>query len=243
MGSQSGKNLARSMLISRVFPDRKFRPRPNDIVINWGNSRLPQWHNESVEYINHPDAVAQAVNKITCFKVLQTHGISIPEFTAEHDEALFWEGIVYARHRINAHSGEGLQIVRPEDTEFPHAPLYTKAIKSKAEYRVHVFDGQVIDYRKKSRRYDDEATEEQRMVRNLGNGWVFRSDNLRRLERVEQLGIDAVEALGLTFGAVDIIMDENGSVYVLEVNCAPAIEEQTLGNYLHAITNYLFYRQ
>lgn len=239
MGSRSGRNLARAMGVPRVYPDRKFRPTEDDIIINWGNSRLPRWHTEDLSYVNHPEAVAQAVNKISCFQVLQAHGISIPEFTVEHDEALFWEGIVYARHKVTSHSANGLQIVRPEDIHFPRAPLYTKAIEGDGEYRVHVFDGKVIDYRKKSRRYDDTPTEDERMVRNLGTGWVFRSQNLRRLERIEQLAIDAVDALGLVFGAVDIIKDTSGNVYVLEVNCAPAMEEQTMDNYLEAIDNLI----
>ena len=42
------------------------------------------------------------------------------------------------------------------------------------------------------------------------------------------MGIDAVSALGLDFGAVDIIEDADGKLYVLEVNTAPGLEGQTL---------------
>jgi glutathione synthase/RimK-type ligase-like ATP-grasp enzyme len=121
------------------------------------------------------------------------------------------------------------------DAIVPLAPLYTKKIENTGEYRVHVFKGEVIDYRKKSRHDGDEATDEQGAIRNLANGWIYRSGNLNRLERVESLAISAVEALGLDFGAVDIIKDENGDVMVLEVNTAVGLEEQTLQNYVNAI--------
>lgn len=121
----------------------------------------------------------------------------------------------------------------------PQAPLYTKAKQNNGEYRVHVFAGEVIDYRKKSRRDGDHAQEGQSDVRTLGNGWVFRQSNLKRLERVEELAIKAIEALGLDFGAVDIIKDENGEVFVVEVNTAVACDDTTLENYLTAI-NHLY---
>ena len=120
----------------------------------------------------------------------------------------------------------------------PQAPLYTKAKENNGEYRVHVFQGKVIDYRKKSRRDGDPAQEGQSDVRTLGNGWVFRQSNLKRLERIEELAIQAIEALGLDFGAVDIIKDENGEVYVIEINTAVSCDDETLSNYLTAINEF-----
>ncbi len=37
------------------------------------------------------------------------------------------------------------------------------------------------------------------------------------------LGCHAVSALGLDFGAADIIQDKHGKLYVLEVNTAPGL--------------------
>lgn len=120
----------------------------------------------------------------------------------------------------------------------PQAPLYTKAKENHGEYRVHVFQGKIIDYRKKSRRDGDPAQEGQSDVRTLGNGWVFRQSNLKRLERIEELAIRAIEALSLDFGAVDIIKDQDGEVFVVEVNTAVSCDDETLSNYLTAINDY-----
>ena len=126
----------------------------------------------------------------------------------------------------------------------PDAPLYTKGILNNGEYRVHVFQGEVILYQKKSRRVDEETGEvitaegEDADVRNLASNWIYRTGNLNRLDRVEALAIDAIDALGLDFGAVDIIMDIDGNVYVLEINSAPGLgNTDTLEAYTNAFNN------
>lgn len=113
----------------------------------------------------------------------------------------------------------------------PQAPLYTQGIDNHGEYRVHVGNGEVILYQKKSRRIDEDgnvvtAEGEEADIRNLASNWVYRTGNLRRLERIEKLAIDAVTALSLDFGAVDIIKNQNGEVFVLEVNCAPGLKNE-----------------
>jgi glutathione synthase/RimK-type ligase-like ATP-grasp enzyme len=126
------------------------------------------------------------------------------------------------------------------EVELPEAPLYTRGVSNNGEYRVHVFNGEVILYQKKSRRVSEDgevevAEGEDADVRNLASNWVYRTGNLRRLERVEKLAIDAVQVLGLDFGAVDIIKDENGDVFVLEINTAPGLgNDVTLEAYVRA---------
>jgi len=139
----------------------------------------------------------------------------------------------------------GLPSERTQEITVPEAPLYTKGIENTGEYRVHVFNGDVILYQKKSRRTDEDdnvitAEGKEADVRNLSSNWVYRTGNLNRLERIEQLAISAIEALGLDFGAVDIIKDQDGYVYVLEVNTAVGIgNSDTLDAYVTAFNNKL----
>jgi len=129
------------------------------------------------------------------------------------------------------------------NVEVPDAPLYTLGVENHGEYRVHVFDGDVILYQKKSRRVDEDgeiitADGEEADVRNLASNWVYRTGNLNRLERIEELALNAVASLGLDFGAVDIIMDENLDVFVLEVNTAPGLgNEDSLVAYVEAFNS------
>lgn len=131
-----------------------------------------------------------------------------------------------------------------EFEELPDAPLYTKGVENHGEYRVHVLADEVILYQKKSRKVDEETGEvitadgEDADVRNLASNWIYRTGNLRRLERIEELALDAIAALKLDFGAVDIIMDEKGDVFVLEINSAPGLgNTDTLEAYANGFNN------
>ena len=165
---------------------------------------------------------------------------------------------IFVRHKLTGHSGEGIEVVDPDGTYdelsriagrldalgydylaeqvaeenveqvLPDALLYTRGVTNTGEYRVHIMNGEVILYQKKSRRVDEDGevvtpVGEEADVRNLESNWVYRTGNLRRLERVEDLAIKAIEAMGLDFGAVDIVMDTEGVPYVLEVNTAPGL--------------------
>jgi len=243
----------------------RYTPRDNHVIINWGNSRTPQWWGQGdAKYINSPESVAIASNKLSTFRALSDKGVSTVPWTYDKQVAQDWYDngkVVFARHKLDGHSGDGIEVLRvglnpagelsnisdallelgydhlsslvQDEIEkvykaIPNAPLYTKQVPNAGEYRVHVFNNDIILYQKKSRRWVDEdvvdtPTEEQSTVRNLESGWVYRTGNLERLERVENLAIDAIKALGLDFGAVDIIMDNDGLVYVLEVNTAPGL--------------------
>lgn len=251
MGSQSSRDLKTALeesgefdRVLRVHPDRNYRPRRNDLIINWGNGRVPEWYNSdqgnggTVRFLNTPREVEIASNKLNALTRLQEHGVSIPNFTTDRDVAdEEFDGIV-VRQELRGHSGVGIELITRRNQTVPEAPLYTELIDTKAEYRVHIFNGEVIDYIKKRRVRDDEPEGDERYIRSYENGWIFSRDNLTRLERVEQLAIESVEALGLDFGAVDIVMDQDGDVYTLEVNTAVAMEGQTIESYVNAIENY-----
>lgn len=245
MASQSSRDLRDALVesntferVMRVYPDRNYCPRADDLIINWGMGRMPEWQNYSATMLNHPEAVNVASNKLTALEKLKEKEVSIPSFTTDKEYAdVNYDGIV-VRHDLREHSGRGIELVTRRNQSIPDAPLYTELIDSKAEYRVHVFAGKVIDYIKKRRENDNEPVGDEKVIRSHQNGWIFTRENLRRLERVEQLAIESVEALGLDFGAVDIVMDQDGAVYTLEVNTAVAMENTTLDNYVNAIINY-----
>ena len=78
-------------------------------------------------------------------------------------------------------------------------------------------------------------------VRNLANGWIYAKDNIVPLkEKATSLAIQSIEALGLDFGAVDLIYNEKyDTYYVLEINTAPGLTGTTLNNYTEALLNDL----
>lgn len=231
--------------VKLVRPDGRFRPRRDDLVINWGNSTEPNWiFNQGLD-INAPVYIGLAANKLESFQVFKQFGVQIPDFTEDKDEAQTWmdDGItVVVRHILNGHSGQGIEVVEGgNQQQLPQAPLYVKYKKKRAEYRVHVFQGEVIDTcQKKKLREASRAGAINTLIRNHTNGWVYCRDDIVHCPSREALAIKAVDSLGLTFGAVDIIYNEHENQnYVLEVNTAPGLEGTTLQKYTEAILKLL----
>jgi len=244
MSSESSEFLRDKLGALRVYPDRNYRPRYDDLIINWGNSQVPSWYgNMTCTILNKPYAVDMATNKLVTLKVLHNYGIKTPQFTTDMDRALLFDTIV-VRHRLTGHSGQGIEIVdgrKGYNHYIPTAPLYTEYIPAKAEYRVHIFDGNVIDITKKVRIEDDfepDPTEEEIMIKSHRNGWNFARGGIKFNPQLGRVAIQSVKALGLDFGAVDIIKGEDNELYVLEVNTAVGLGNTTLNSYSNAIMNY-----
>ena len=239
VGSASVKKLkvALNALIIKT-EGSTYRPKDDHLIINWGNSKRPPWATADTPIFNDPEAVATASNKLLTLQRLLEENVSTVEFTADSSLADIWvenNSKVFVRRKLTGHSGEGIEVTEGIEIVPDGAPLYTRGVHNNGEYRVHVFDGEVILYQKKSRRVDEDgnvvtAEGAEADVRNLASNWVYRTGNLKRLERIETLAIDAVRALGLDFGAVDIIKDADGNVFVLEVNTAPGISNTETAN-------------
>ena len=247
LGSTSARDL-RNVLANRlgkrpilVRPDGRFRPRRDDLVINWGNTHMPNWH-WGTNDLNGPFNVAAACNKLDSFKVFKTLNVQTPLWTEDRNEAQNWVNsgnTVVVRTILNGHSGQGIRLV--SEGEVQAAPLYVQYKKKRHEFRVHVFQGSVLDVVQKRRRNRDERPETfNNQIRSYDNGWVFCRDNVTRVPEMDSLAISAVSSLGLDFGAVDIIYNESeNQYYVLEVNTAPGIEGTTLQLYADKIASLI----
>lgn len=239
MGSQSARALAQGLGALRVYPDRGYRPKVNHLIINWGNSRYPNWRYNPFKMLNDPLRVSNACNKEKAFSLFKARAVEIPEYTENKTVAGWWvdQGdIVYCRTILSGHSGNGI-IIASTLNDLVDAPLYTKQVKIKKEFRVHVFNGQVIDITQKRRRAGVETNS---LIRNLANGWVFTREDMIVPECVTAEAIKAVQALGLDFGAVDVGYNQHyDKAYIFEVNTACGLEGTTLQRYMEAIENYV----
>ena len=208
------------------------------ILLNYG--AIKSLTNFTGRYLNHPDAVNRASCKIDTFKILSSRGLSCVPWTTDKNEALTWQQekkMVVARTLTRASEGRGAIFLEP-DQEIVSAPLYTQYVKKKAEFRVNVAFGSVINIRQKKRRKDFEG-EVNNLCRSHSNGWVFCSEGVDKSNPIlQEMALSAVSALGLDFGAVDIIYNEKqNQYYILEVNSAPGMEGETLINFIEALKN------
>lgn len=244
MKSESAKMLARELNTVRVSPEGKFRNNYERPIVNWGCSTHPMWMKEwwqtNQVIINTPDQVKRAANKLASFRLFKDRDVSHPDWTTEKEIAEVWKAAgetILVRKLLTAKGGEGIVICGADD-ELPDAPLYTVYFKKKEEYRVHVFDGKVIDAQQKKKERDNEEVNNK--VRNHDNGWVFCREGVVLPEVVSNEAIKAVRSLGLTFGAVDVGYNVHyNSACVFEVNTAPGLTETTAKSYATAIKEFI----
>lgn len=245
MGSQGCKNLAQELDALRVFSNGRYRPRENHLIINWGNGGAysPNWwlQARAEQILNFPDKVATAANKLLTFNAfLEAGDVSFPDYTQRMDVAEEWihQGKrVYCRTKLTGKGGDGIVVAR-DVNDLVEAPLYTVGIEVRREYRAHVFAGNVIDVVQKRRRNNEEGNPEDVSldIRNHSNGWVFCREGFDTPDNVKDEAIKAIAALGLDFGAVDIVTEKRtGNAYCLECNTAPGLEGSTIIKYAEAI--------
>lgn len=232
--SQSAKSLAEALGIKRL--KREGKGIKAKTLINWGCSQVSRQIAWADNYLNTPDCVAVASNKLHAFKALQGH-CSIPMFTELKEEASKWlvEGVcktVVCRTVLNGHSGQGI-VLSDTPEALVDAPLYVQYIPKKHEYRVHVFQGKVLFVQQKKKREGFDNANFQ--IRNHQNGFIYAHQDLQVGEKLEDEAKAAIMAIGLDFGAVDIIYNEKQNRYfVLEINTAPGLQGETLKRYVEA---------
>lgn len=239
MGSKSAKLLAESLDVLRVYPDKQYRPTKNSVVINWGNGNIPAWDGGGFVFLNRPEKVMNAINKIRSFRAFRKAGVPIPPYTLDRDTAEQWLAAgswVVCRQETEGMDGSGLILAKTPE-EVVEAHLYSKYIPIKDEFRAYVFNGELLTVLDKCRKSGEKVNP---YIRTGGNNWVFNSDPSYIPKDLHQVAASAVESLGLDFGGVDIIVSkETGKCFCLEVNTAPDIRETTVVAFKKAITDYV----
>lgn len=228
--SNSAKELSNQQGFKRTFYGKMIKPK--DTVVNWGTTKATGF---GATQLNQPEAVKRATNKYFAFSAMAGQHVNTVPWTANAAVAKEWQkagSVIVARTVLTGHSGNGIIIVEKGE-ELPEAPLYTKYIFKTKEYRVHATREKVIDTQRKVR--DPDVEPKSWKVRSHENGFVFQRNGIQESVARDALAIQAVTVLGLDFGAVDIVEDKNGDLFVLEVNTAPGLEGQTIETYATAI--------
>ena len=187
-------------------------------------------------------AVANAIDKKTAFLIMKEAGVPVPEFTTDINVARGWldrrETIaVFCRTEVDAARGNGIVVAR-RAAELVPAPLYTKYVRKVHEYRIHAMKGEVFYVNKKQRRLD--APRGEQLVRSGREGWFFVHLDLPQWPNANARNAagQAVAALGLDFGGVDVGVSEDGTATVYEVNTAPEIGRNTAAAYKAAFQQH-----
>jgi len=247
--SASAKALAEVLRIKRIrVPNTRYVPTEDSVIINWGRRDHPFY--DDATFLNYPVSVRNCSNKHAFFETVKDFA-SIPEFTTSKDLALEWVlagSRVFGRD-VRGYGGGDIVDMSAEDLEtkvekFLSKQLFTKYIKKRHEFRVHIAFGKVIDIQQKKIRVTDDMGEPLKefnpRIRNLANGYVFARNDVNTPAIVPVEALNAYNATGLDFGAFDVIYNEKyDRAYVLEVNTAPGLMGTTLEKYTEAFAERL----
>ncbi len=241
-GSRGASSLANALPGGRCLRLRNstWRPRRDDIVINWGNTTGVR--RDIAEYpfrmLNPPTQITTASNKRSFFQLMVREGQQdiIPQFWTNQQEIPDEAFPIVCRTVLAGHSGDGI-VIAATRRELVPAPLYVQYVKKQQEYRIHVGqrNGQsiIIAQQRKARNRAVADDQINWQVRNHQNGFVFVREGFDTPRAVLDAAQRALRATGLDFGAVDVIFNErSGQAYVLEINTAPGLEGQTVDDYV-----------
>ena len=238
--SISSKVLARKLGCNRIAIRRStYIHRNGRKVINWGSQRVyPGIPSE--DYINHPNAIANSSNKIKTLQKLSSNNVPTLGFTTDREEAqraldAMEVNAIYVRHMVSSNSGKGIELIKYGE-EVPEAPLYTYDLYKWTEWRLHV--GKLSDTSFKQIRVQQKVRRDKTKrdagddpIRNHGADYVFRVEDLDIPSEflMLQIGGNALSALGLHFGAIDMAHTADGWK-VIEVNTACGLAGETTAN-------------
>lgn len=166
-----------------------------------------------------------AANKLQQLQKFKNAGILTPPFWDKLPTAA--EDFPVLGRKLQHHGGTDIRLImEPEMAQiFKSSDFYTRYVPRQTEYRSWVYRRRhLATYEKRLVRPED-AVRRNRVGANHRNGYAFllmNSDSVP--DGIRDIAAKSVEALGLDFGAVDILRGVDERYYVLEVNTAPGAE-------------------
>lgn len=215
-------------------------------IIRWGSQQDLPSGSPCERTLNGVGALSIASSKLRALEKMEAAGISAcPWFSPRRKTSsvsslpelreLSPEGVVLGRS-CHGSKGRDIRVFQPGE-EPCGCELYTAYIPNTREYRIHVFQGEVIRVQGKYLDFPEQHTNP--YIKNYGQGFRFRApDRELHKDRLET-ACAAVDALGLDFGAVDLLIGTDKKCYVLEINTAPACSPLTARAYIERFATWL----
>lgn len=214
-GERTGALLADEM---RVYHGDKLEA-PFDVLIRWGVSRKVRFKPKS-GVLNSRRALRNNINKYRAFKMLADADLSLPEFSKDSNTLNY---PMLGRGKIHQEGNDIHLLLQPKDLDFINSCFYTEYIKKQKEFRVHIIGGKPVIISEKV--FKGGPDDYNALCWNREHKFKLRD---RRVLDIEVLGecVKAVNVLGLDFGAVDLLIGEDGNHYILEVNSCPRLDKK-----------------
>ena len=171
----------------------------------------------------------------------QKDGVRVPEIALNRLQASQIaddEGKVFIRDRNDHVRYDDASTFRADDK------YALRPINKQREFRVHVFNGRTLGIYEKIpesstvKIYKNDNCTFRRLDQSSNEAMSGLKGNDTRIG-LRPMAKDAVEALGLLFGGVDVLMGEDGQFYINEVNTSPGLNTENLSRWAREINSYL----
>jgi hypothetical protein len=203
-----------------------------DVLIRWGATGSVPYQAELT--INPANAIERATHKLNSFLRMSQRGIVVPRFSEVPGNLR----APFLSRSINHTRGQdiGLCMQLGDAAMYPSADFFVEYVPVAREYRARVVGDECVRVSEKVLTDDTVYTP---WIRNYEHGHTFVSPRTRLNAFQESLAIAAVKAHGLHFGAVDLVVGDDGHTYVLEVNTAPALAPRSAAAMLGGIARLI----
>lgn len=194
----------------------------DDVLIRYGETAHKNTDLLFRKVLNKSENIEKSKNKCISSLLLKQHNIPIPEIFFIKSDIIKKDLPVLRRLKYHSRGTDIILIKKLKD--LTNGDYYSKFIKTDLEYRVHVFNNEAIRIQKKVPKKGIKKT----FIHNFENGYLLRDNfehNLKLERNLISLSISSIKAIGLDFGAVDILISKERKPYVLEVNSAPRLNK------------------
>lgn len=202
-----------------------------DILLRWGTERRIEYR--ATQVINNTTAIERASQKYESLRTMREAGVPVPRASTSPQAV---RAPFLGRDFSHTQGRDIVLCMQEADAERTPKDYYVEYVPTQREYRVHVAFGEVI---KTSEKVLTDPSQSCGYIRNHGHGYTFRQPRTKLGSLGQAVSVDAVRALGLDFGAVDLIIGDDSQTYVLEVNTGPACNRSTAEAYVKAFAGAL----
>jgi hypothetical protein len=190
------------------------------VLVRWGNISHQKWDSIFRLVLNEAEAVGRNIDKLDALRMMRRKGISIPRFYETRD---LKPDVFPVLGRRQAHArGRNIKLLKGiRDFRRDNASdFWVEFIPALKEYRYHVFGSRIVRVSEKV-----QTPGAHKWIRSFRRGWDFIEIKASFPETTAE-AVGAVKAIGLDWGAVDIILSEAGKPFVLEVNTGPRLNKE-----------------
>lgn len=200
-------------VFGRVTDTRDTAPRPVTARVCWGISS----DDGSIPELNHRQGT---YNKLSAIRRFRERDIpTVRTFREPPSDTSVYPLLYRAFHHAE---GRDIKLIEtPRAAERCDDGFFTQVIPNDTEYRIWIFHRYTLGCYLREKYW---PVQREGFGRNWWSGWGFTilsRDDSNYPRQACEYAKDAVAALGLDFGGVDIIKGNDNRLYVLEVNSAP----------------------